>query len=259
MSLRTPYALLPLALLGAAAAAAPPAAPAPRAAALDGDLAWRLIGPFRGGRTRAVAGVPGEPHVFYIGAVDGGVWKTDDAGRTWHPIFEQQPTQSIGAIAVAPSDPNIVYVGSGEGLRRPDLSVGDGIYRSTTRADLDAPRPARRAADRRARRRSRAIPTACSPRCSAIPTDRMPSAASTARWTAATSWQRVLYKDADTGGSAVAIDPADPHIVYAGLWQARLGPWEDKNEYDGTGGGLYKSIDGGEHLEAAHATACRRT
>src|SRR5579863_7356268 len=94
------------------------------------EMNWRMIGPFRGGRTRAVAGVPSQPNVFYIGAVNGGVWKSDDYGRTWTPIFDQEPTQSIGAIAVAPSDPNIIYVASGEGLHRPDLSVGDGIYRS---------------------------------------------------------------------------------------------------------------------------------
>src|ERR1700731_5466956 len=90
-----------------------------------------MIGPSRGGRPRAVAGVPSQANVFYVGAVDGGVWKTDDAGRTWQPIFDQQPTQSIGAIAVAPSDPNIIYVGSGEGLQRPDLATGDGVYKST--------------------------------------------------------------------------------------------------------------------------------
>ena len=95
------------------------------------EMHWRMIGPFRGGRTRAVAGVPRQPNVFYIGAVNGGVWKSTDYGRTWNPIFDSQPTQSIGAIAVAPSDPNIVYVASGEGLHRPDLSVGNGIYRST--------------------------------------------------------------------------------------------------------------------------------
>ncbi|HVH59261.1 MAG TPA: hypothetical protein VM709_02975, partial [Candidatus Sulfotelmatobacter sp.] len=94
-------------------------------------MRWRMIGPTRGGRTRAASGVPGEPNVFYIGAVNGGVWKSDDYGRTWNPIFDGQPTQSIGAIAVAPSDPNIIYVGSGEGLARPDVSVGDGVYKST--------------------------------------------------------------------------------------------------------------------------------
>ena len=95
------------------------------------DMRWRMIGPFRGGRTRAAAGVPSQPNVFYIGAVNGGVWKSDDYGRTWNPIFDHESTQSIGAIAVAASDPNIVYVSSGEGLHRPDLSVGNGIYRST--------------------------------------------------------------------------------------------------------------------------------
>jgi photosystem II stability/assembly factor-like uncharacterized protein len=91
---------------------------------------WRMIGPFRGGRTRAAAGVPDQPNVFYVGQVDGGVWKSTDYGRTWNPIFDGQDTQSIGAIAVAPSDSNVIYVASGEGLHRPDLSVGDGIYRS---------------------------------------------------------------------------------------------------------------------------------
>ncbi len=95
------------------------------------SLHWRSIGPYRGGRTRGVAGVPSQPNVFYIGVCNGGVWKTNDYGRTWQPIFDDQPTGSIGAIAVAASDPNIVYVGSGEGLHRPDLSVGDGIYKST--------------------------------------------------------------------------------------------------------------------------------
>src|SRR5580700_6521486 len=95
------------------------------------EMRWRMIGPFRGGRTRAATGVPGQPNVFYVGQGDGGVWKSNDYGRTWTPIFEDQPSQSIGAIAVAPSDCNIVYAASGEGLARPDLSVGDGIYKST--------------------------------------------------------------------------------------------------------------------------------
>src|SRR5881275_682896 len=94
-------------------------------------MRWRGIGPFRGGRTVAAAGVPGQPNVFYIGVNNGGVWKTTDSGQTWSPIFDNQPTQSIGALAIAPSDPKIIYVGSGEGLRRPDLSTGDGIYKST--------------------------------------------------------------------------------------------------------------------------------
>src|SRR4051812_31225812 len=99
--------------------------------ALYAGLRWRMIGPFRGGRTVGAAGVPGRPNVFYIGVNNGGVWKTTDAGRVWTPIFDDQPTGSVGAIAIAPSDPNILYVGSGEGLQRPDLSTGDGLYKST--------------------------------------------------------------------------------------------------------------------------------
>ncbi len=94
-------------------------------------LHWRLIGPFRGGRTVAISGVPGQPNVFYMAPNNGGVWKTADFGRTWDPIFDGQSSGSIGALAVAPSNPDIIYVGSGEGLRRPDLSVGNGIYKST--------------------------------------------------------------------------------------------------------------------------------
>ena len=91
--------------------------------ALYQDMRWRLIGPFRGGRTVAISGVPAEPNLFYIGATDGGVWKSNDYGQTWNPIFDGQPSASVGALAVAPSDPKIIYVGSGEGLRRPDLST----------------------------------------------------------------------------------------------------------------------------------------
>src|SRR5438552_1984296 len=100
-------------------------------AGFDGALRWRNVGPFRGGRTRAIAGVPSQPNVFYMAQVNGGVFKTIDYGRTWQPIFDDQPTGSVGAIAVSISNPEIVYVGSGEGLHRPDLSIGDGIYKST--------------------------------------------------------------------------------------------------------------------------------
>ena len=116
---------------GLAAKPATTRAGGPPMAQVASEMKWRMIGPFRGGRTRAVTGVATQPAVFYIGAVNGGVWKTDDAGHTWHSVFDEQPTQSIGSIVVAPSDPNIVYIGSGEGQHRPDLSVGDGIYKST--------------------------------------------------------------------------------------------------------------------------------
>jgi photosystem II stability/assembly factor-like uncharacterized protein len=212
---------------------------------LYGDLAWRMIGPFRGGRTRAVAGVPSQANVFYVGAADGGVWKTDDAGRTWQPIFDHEPTQSIGAIAVAPSDSNIMYVGSGEGLHRPDLSVGNGVYRSADGG--------RSWAHRGLRDGQQIAELAVDPRDS----NRLfaavlghPYGPNSERGIyrsedAGVTWQRVLYRDEDTGGSAVAIDPLHPQVVFAALWQTRLGPWEDKNEFEGTGGGLFKSTDGG--------------
>jgi photosystem II stability/assembly factor-like uncharacterized protein len=209
------------------------------------DLSWRMIGPMRGGRTRAVAGVPSQPNVFYVGAVDGGVWKTNDAGRTWQPIFDQQPTQSIGAIAVAPSDPNIVYVASGEGLRRPDLSVGNGIYRSAdggrtwTRGGLpDGQQIPELAIDPR-------DPNHLFAAVLGHPYGPNEERGIYRSRDGGATWERVLYKDADTGGSAVALDPAHPDVVYAALWQVRLGPWEDKNEFQGTNGGLFKSTDGG--------------
>jgi photosystem II stability/assembly factor-like uncharacterized protein len=241
-------AALAVALATGTAAAAPqttPAAPAALPGAALQDLAWRMIGPFRGGRTRAVAGVPSQPDVFYVGAVNGGVWKTDDAGRTWRPIFDGQDTQSIGALAIAASDPNIVYVGCGEGLLRPDLSVGNGMYRSrdggatwTHLGLADAQQIAALAVDPKDPARLFAAVLG------------HPFGPSTERGIyrsldAGVTWQRVLYKDQDTGGSAVEIDPANPQVVYAALWQARLGPWEDKNEFGGTGGGLFKSTDGG--------------
>ena len=249
-SLRALTFLVVSASLSAASPAANSPAKPPQSQSMPleqttGGLTWRMIGPFRGGRTRAIAGVPAQPNVFYIGAVDGGVWKTDDAGRTWNPIFDAQPTQSIGALAVAPSDPNIVYAASGEGLHRPDLSVGDGIYRS---AD------AGRTWTHLGLRDGQQIPD-----LSVDPHDpnRLfaavlghPYGANPERGIyrsvdGGKSWQQVLFKDPDTGGSAVAIDPSHPEVVYAALWQDRLGPWEDGNEFQGTGGGLFKSSDGG--------------
>ncbi len=209
------------------------------------DMHWRMIGPFRGGRTRAVAGVPDQPNVFYVGQVDGGVWKSTDDGRTWSPIFDGQDTQSIGAIAVAPSDSNVVYVASGEGLHRPDLSVGDGIYRS---AD------AGKTWTHLGLRDSQQIPA-----IAVDPTNANrifaavlghPYGPNAERGIfrsedGGKTWSKVLYKDESTGGSDVVIDPRDPQIVYASLWNERLGPWEDDNEYAGTTGGLFKSVDGG--------------
>jgi photosystem II stability/assembly factor-like uncharacterized protein len=209
------------------------------------ELHWRMIGPFRGGRTRAAAGVPSQPNVFYIGQVNGGVWKSDDYGRTWTPIFDRESTQSIGAIAVAPSNPNIIYVASGEGLHRPDLSVGNGIYKS---AD------AGKTWTHLGLRDGLQIPAlAIDPRdpdrvFAAVlghpygPNEERGLFHST---DGGQSWQKVIYKNENTGASDVEIDPSNPDVIYASMWEAREGPWEDNNEVNGTGGGLFKSTDGG--------------
>ena len=208
-------------------------------------LRWRMVGPFRGGRTRAVAGVPNQPNIFYIGAVNGGVWKSNDYGRTWNPIFDDQPTQSIGAIAIAPSNPNIIYAASGEGLQRPDLSIGDGIYKSTdagkTWVHLGL-------------RDGQQIPAlAIDPRnpdrlFAAVlghPYGSNPERGIFRSEDGGATWQKVLYKDENTGGSDVEMDPSNPDVIYAGMWQSRVGPWEDDNMFAGTNGGLFKSSDGG--------------
>jgi len=209
------------------------------------ELHWRMIGPFRGGRTRAATGVPSQPNVFYVGQVNGGVWKSDDYGRTWNPIFDHESSQSIGAIAVAPSDPNIIYVGSGEGLHRPDLSVGNGIYKSTdagktwTHLGLtDGQQVPALAVDPRDPNRVFAAVLG------------HPYGPSQERGIyrstdGGQTWQRIIAKDENTGGSDVEIDPSNPDVIYASMWEAREGPWEDGNEFNGSGGGLYKSTDGG--------------
>jgi photosystem II stability/assembly factor-like uncharacterized protein len=209
------------------------------------EMRWRMIGPFRGGRTRAVAGVPSQPNVFYMAQVNGGVWKSDDYGRTWNPIFDDQPTQSIGAIAVAPSDPNIIYVASGEGLQRPDLSVGDGIYKSTD---------AGKTWTHLGLRDGQQIPAlVVDPRdpnrlFAAVlghpygPNEERGLYRST---DGGQTWQKVLSTDENTGASDIEMDPSNPDVLYACLWRARQGPWEDGNSYGGAGGGIFKSTDGG--------------
>jgi photosystem II stability/assembly factor-like uncharacterized protein len=209
------------------------------------DLRWRMIGPFRGGRTRAATGVPSQPNLFYMAQVNGGVWKSDDYGRIWTPIFDHESTQSIGAISVAPSNPNIMYVASGEGLHRPDLSVGNGIYKSTD---------AGKSWTHLGLRDGFQIPAlAIDPRdpnrvFAAVlghpygPNEERGLFRST---DGGQSWQKIIYKDENTGASDVEIDPTNPDVIYASMWEVREGPWEDGNEVNGTGGGLFKSTDGG--------------
>jgi photosystem II stability/assembly factor-like uncharacterized protein len=209
------------------------------------EMRWRNVGPFRGGRTRAACGVPSQPNVFYAGAVNGGVWKTTDYGRTWQPIFDQQPTGSIGALVVAPSDPQIVYVGSGEGLHRPDLSVGDGIYKSTdggttwTHLGLrDGQQISQMALDPR-------DPDRLFVAVAGHPYGPNPERGIYRSVDGGKTFEQVLYKNENIGAAGVTIDPSDPNVVYATLWEAREGPWENAS-WDGTGGGIFKSADGGQ-------------
>ncbi len=209
------------------------------------ELRWRSVGPYRGGRTRAVAGVPSQPNVFYIGAVNGGVWKSDDYGRTWVPIFDAQPTQSIGAIAVAPSDPNIVYVASGEGLQRPDLSVGNGIYKSTDAGKTWTHLGLHDAQQIPAMVIDPADPNRLFAAVLGHPYGPNEQRGIFRSKDGGKTWERVLYKNENTGGSDIEMDPSNSEILYACLWEAREGPWEDNNNYSGPDSGLFKSTDGG--------------
>src|SRR4051794_2359854 len=206
------------------------------------SLRWRSIGPFRGGRTRAVAGVPSQPNVFYIAQVNGGVWKTDDYGQSWNPIFDDQPTGSVGSIAVALSDPNIIYVGSGEGIQRPDLSVGDGMYKSTD---------AGKTWTHLGLRDGQQIPNIAidpkNPNRLFVAVLGHPYGPNEERGIfrsldGGATFQKVLYKDADTGGKDVDIDPVNPNIVYATMYESRQGPWENST-WGGSNGGIFKSTD----------------
>jgi photosystem II stability/assembly factor-like uncharacterized protein len=226
--------------------AKPIAAPIAPAAQPHSELRWRSIGPFRGGRTKAAAGVPSQPGLFYIGVCNGGVWKTTDYGRTWAPVFDQQPTGSIGALAVAPSDPEILYVGSGEGLQRPDLSTGDGIYRS-----LDAGKNWTHLGLRDGQQIPQIIVDPGNPKRIFVAVLGHPYGPNTERGVfrsldGGDHFERVLYRDQDTGAVDLAFDPRNPETIYAVLWESRSGPWEN-SYFSGPGSGLYKSSDGGSH------------
>jgi photosystem II stability/assembly factor-like uncharacterized protein len=212
--------------------------------ALFQEMAWRPIGPLRASRTKAAAGVPSRPFTFYVGVVNGGVWKTDDAGRTWNPIFDDQPTGSIGAIAVAESNPDIIYVGSGEGMPRPDLSTGDGMFKST-----DAGRTWTHLGLRDAQQIPEIVVDPRNPDRLFVAVLGHPYGPSEERGIfrsldGGRTFEKVLYKDPNTGGIDLAMDPADPNTIYAVMWEQRQGPWENA-VWTGPGSGLFKSTDGG--------------
>src|SRR6266487_2760646 len=215
---------------------------------LFGEMRWRCIGPFRGGRTVAISGVPHRPNVFYMAAVNGGAWKSTDSGNTWNPIFDDQSTGSVGALAVAPSDPNIVYVGSGEGLQRPDLATGDGIYKST-----DAGRTWTHLGLRNAQQITAILVDPKDANRVLVAAEGHPYGPNTERGVfrstdGGQTFQRILYKDENTGAADLAFDPTNSQTIYAVLWAARVAPWEVRSGTSITiaGSGLYKSADGGE-------------
>ena len=209
------------------------------------ELHWRLIGPFRAGRGVGISGVPGQPNVFYMAPNNGGVWKTTDYGRTWNPIFDDQPAGSVGALTIAPSNPEIIYVGSGEGLRRPDLSTGDGIYKST-----DGGRTWQHLGLRDGQQIASILVDPHDPNRVLVAVLGHPYGPNAERGVfrspdGGLTWQKVLYKDENTGAIDLAFDPSNSQIVYADMWASRRPPWTTGGAYNGPGSGLYKSTDGG--------------
>jgi len=214
---------------------------------LFSEMRWRCIGPFRGGRSVAITGVPHQPNVFYMAAVNGGVWKTTDFGNTWWPIFDDQPSGSVGAIAVAPSDANVVYVGSGEGLQRPDLATGDGVYKST-----DAGKTWTHLGLRDAQQITAILVDPKNPNRVFVAAEGHPYGPNAERGVfrsvdGGQSFEKVLYKDENTGAADLAFDPTNPQTIYAVLWAARVAPWEIRSgeSFVAAGSGLFKSSDGG--------------
>ncbi|MGH9400894.1 MAG: WD40/YVTN/BNR-like repeat-containing protein [Terriglobia bacterium] len=208
-------------------------------------MKWRLIGPFRGGRAIAVAGVPGNPALFYFGAVDGGVWKTTDAGRVWRPLWTHEAVASIGAIAVADSDPNVIYAGTGEADIRSDLSLGGGMYKST-----DAGKTWRTIGLRDTLQISKVIVDPANPDIVLVAAlghayGPNPERGVFRSTDGGQSWKKVLYKDENTGAIDICFDPTNSQVVYAALYNAHRVPWSTYPPVEGPGSGIYKSTDGG--------------
>ncbi|MDQ2872046.1 MAG: hypothetical protein M3R35_02830, partial [Candidatus Eremiobacteraeota bacterium] len=239
--------VLTLALCAAFACALPVRAGAPTySPLLYSGLSWRLIGPFRGGRALAVTGVPGNDRTFYFGAVGGGVWRTDNAGRTWRPIFDAEHVASIGAIAVAPSDPNVLYVGSGEADMRSDIQAGDGMYKSTdagktwTHIGLDDTRQIGKIVVD-PKDANVAYVAALGHQYGPNPERGVFKTTDGGK-----TWNKVLYKDANTGAIDLSMSPTDPNVLFAAMWQTRRPPWNVYPPSNGPGSGLYKTTDAGK-------------
>ncbi len=227
-------------LLGAHARAQVPAS-------LFDGLRWRMIGPFRGGRAIAASGVAGDPATYYFGAVGGGIWKSTNSGVTWKPIFDGQSAASIGTLELAPSDPKVIYAGTGEADIRSDLASGNGVYKS-----VDAGQTWTHIGLADTRQIGRIVVHPTNPDIVYVaalghaygPNEERGVFRST---DGGRSWQKVLYKSPNIGAADLAIDPENPQVIYATLWQAQRPPWSVYGPIEGPGGGLYKSSDGGDH------------
>ena len=211
------------------------------------DLSWRSIGPFRGGRVLAVAGVPGDPLHFYFGAVNGGVWETRDAGRTWKPIFDMAGVGSIGALAIAPSNPKIIYVGTGEADMRSDIAQGTGLFRSD-----DAGAHWRTVGLSDTQQIGKILVDPRNPDVVLVAALGHPYGPNAERGVfrstdGGRSWTRTLYRNPDTGAIDLVFRPGNPDVIYAALWQTRRPPWNVYAPSNGPGGGLYKSSDNGRN------------
>ncbi len=206
-------------------------------------MKYRLIGPFRGGRSLTAAGIPGDPTTYYFGSTGGGVWKSTDGAMTWSSVFDKEGTSSIGSIAVANSNHNVLYVGTGEACIRGNISHGDGVYKS-----LDGGKTWKNVGLRDSRAIGKVIINPTNPDIVFVAALGHPYGPNPERGIFRTTdggktWEKVLYKDENTGGIDVAFDPHNPNILFAALWQARRTSWSMAS--GGPGSGLYRSNDGG--------------
>jgi photosystem II stability/assembly factor-like uncharacterized protein len=242
-SARFSRVVLGVAIAGAMVAALPQAYAKEKPKGEFGALAYRPVGPAISGRATRVAGVPGDPLTYYVAYAQGGIWKSANGGRSWEPVFDEQPTNSIGSIAIAPSDPNVIYAGSGEANIRGNVAWGSGIFKSS-----DAGKTWQQVWKTRGQIGTMAVDPR-NPDVAFAAVLGSPFGPNKDRGVYRTTdggrtWKQVLHKDAETGASDVALDPNNPRIVFAGLWQTRRQPWVMTS--GGAGSGLYRSADGGD-------------
>jgi hypothetical protein len=212
---------------------------------LFSGLKWRMIGPYRGGRAVAVSGVPGQPNHFYFGSVGGGVWESNTAGEAWTPIFDKESVASIGAIGVAPSNPNIIYVGSGEADMRSQISYGNGMYKSS-----DGGKTWKRIGLEDTRQIGRVIVDPKNPDVVFVAAlghayGPNPDRGVFRSTDGGATWQKILYKNENIGAIDITFDPRNSQIIYASLWATRRPPWSIYPPSIGPGGGIFKSSDWG--------------